>query len=66
VETKLTIEQDRLGWWCVYEHSPIPGQGKRIIVARRDRKEAERDAQAFLKKERDGSIFKAERSVVGA
>lgn len=57
------IRQDRR-WYIVYEKSPIPGQPERPVLSRQDEHLAESEAILYLKKR--GSLFQAERSVVGA
>lgn len=64
---KLTVEKDRRGEWVACEVSPIPGQPKRLVLARPGslrQEDVEAQARAYLRKR--GSLFKAERSVVGA
>lgn len=56
---------DRAGWYVAYEKHPVPGGQDLPVVARRSKEGAMADAEAYLK-EHGGSVFKAERSVVGA
>jgi hypothetical protein len=65
---KVTVERDRRGnCWFACEVSPIPGQTRRVVLARPiacRKEDVEAQARAYLRKR--GSLFKAERSVVGA
>lgn len=65
---KLIVEKNRRGTeWYACEVSPIPGQPRRLVLARSvlfTKEEVETLARAYLHER--GSLFKAERSVVGA
>lgn len=56
---------DRAGWYVAYEKHPIPGGVDLPLVCRLSKETALADAHSYLKSH-GGSIFKAERSVVGA
>lgn len=56
---------DRAGWYTAYERHPVPGGQDLPLVCRRSEEDAMSAARLYLK-ERGGSAFKAERSVVGA
>jgi hypothetical protein len=56
---------DRAGWYVAYERHPIPGGQDMPIVCRKTEEDALKDAREHLQSQ-GGSVFKAERSVVGA
>lgn len=56
---------DRAGWYTAYERHPVPGGQDMPVVCRKTGEAALADAREYLR-ERGGSVFKAERSVVGA
>ncbi len=51
--------------WLAYERHPVPGGVDQPIVCRKEWHTAITDGFAFLKTQ-GGSLYKAERSVVGA
>jgi hypothetical protein len=65
---QVVIEKNRRGTeWYACEISPIPGQRSVLVLARPisvPKADVEAEARAYLRKR--GSLFKAERSVVGA
>ena len=62
----LYAKEMRLGEWIAYERHPIPGGKDMALVCRGTKRKALAAARKFLKERREGSAFKAERSVVGA
>ena len=64
-EPVLYVRESRPGEFVCYEKHPIPGGVDQPILSRSSEGVALKEAREWLAS-RDGSVFKAERSVVGA
>jgi hypothetical protein len=60
------VEQFRPGEWIAYEEHPVPGGQPMPLASSRSKETALTLAHAYLSSKPGGSVFKAERSVVGA